>query len=194
MSEVRPTSGDLRADTGRAAVPGSRPFFAAAGVAALLGFLYIHDASPAPKHYAAGVNEPSLRPGGTPRTGGLLVLAGSLHDHSTDSDGNATSDDVVAWEYAHRQELGIDFAGLSEHADFLPFAYLAPQDGNAWEHQASLEARYAKRGFAFVRAFEYTSDQENHLGVIGSSGFITGSTKSDTSMRPFYDWLLRAMA
>ena len=85
--------------------------------------------------------------------------------------------------------MGIDFAGLSEHSDFLPFAYQAPQDGNAWQHQASLEDRYARGGFAFIRSFEYTSDQENHLGVIGSSEFISGIHENDTSMKPFYQWL-----
>jgi hypothetical protein len=141
--------------------------------------------------FIALADAPSLRPDGLPAVDGMLVLAGSFHDHSRDSDGNATADDVVAWEHAHRRELGIDFAGLSEHGDFLPFSYQAPQYGNVWDHQALLEKRYAGGDFAFIRAFEYTSDQENHLGVIGSRGYLSGIHERTVTMAPFYKWISR---
>jgi hypothetical protein len=192
VNEVRPITDILRTGPNRSVAPRSRSLFAAGTVLALLSLLYLHDAAPAGPRFKAAAGAPSLRPGGTPHSGGLLVLSGSLHDHSTDSDGSAASNDVVAWEYAHRQELGIDYAALSDHADFLPFAYQAPQDGNAWYHQEQLAHRYAGSGFAFLRAFEYTSDQENHLGVIGSSDFISGIHEADTSMKPFYAWLAQS--
>jgi hypothetical protein len=141
--------------------------------------------------FVAYADAPTLRPDGVPKVDDMLVLAGSFHDHSRDSDGNATSEDVVSWEHAHRRELGIDFAGLSDHADFLPFSYQSPQYGNVWDHQARLEKQYGDGDFAFVRAFEYTSDQENHLGVIGSRGFIAGIHERTVTMGPFYKWLAR---
>ena len=63
---------------------------------------------------------PSLRPGGPPRSGPWRVLAGSLHDHSTDSDGDSAAEVIAQWLAAHRDELGIDYATLSDHSDFFP--------------------------------------------------------------------------
>ena len=135
---------------------------------------------------------PSLRPDGTPASGDMLVLAGSLHDHSTDSDGHSSAEAVARWEFIHRNELGIDFGALTDHADFFPFAYQAPEDGNVWLHQARLSSRYSVGGFSFLRGFEYTSDQENHLGVIGSHDYLPGVRRNVTSMTPFYAWLARS--
>jgi hypothetical protein len=131
----------------------------------------------------------SLRPGGTPTSGGLLLLSGSFHDHSTDSDGDSSSKTIVAWEFRHRYELGLDFAGLSDHADFWPFAYRVPFGGSAWRRQAKLAKQYARDGFSFVRSFEYTSDQENHVSVIGSPMYLGGMHRGDLTMTPLYHWL-----
>lgn len=119
----------------------------------------------------------------------MLVLAGSVHDHSTDSDGDASADAIAAWEFAHRAELGIDFGALSDHADFLPFSYHDPFGGNVWKRQAVIDRRFTRDGFSFLRGFEYTSDQENHVGVIGSSEFLGGSRANSVSMAPLYRWI-----
>ena len=134
-------------------------------------------------------DSPSLRPAGTPKSGGLLVLSGSLHDHSTDSDGNATSEAVAAWEFAHRDELGIDFGTLTDHSDYFPFSYHDPFGGNVWRKQERLTERYSHDGFSFMRGFEYTSDQENHVGVIGSSDYLAGTRESDVTMAALYHWI-----
>lgn len=135
-------------------------------------------------------NVPSLRPAGLPTSGGLYVLSGSLHDHSSDSDGDASSRAVAAWEFAHRVELGIDFGALTEHADFLPFAYRAPFGGNVWNKQARIDAQYSRDGFSFLRGFEYTSDQENHVNIIGSSDFLGGRRNDDLTLAALHDWLV----
>jgi hypothetical protein len=131
----------------------------------------------------------SLRTGGTPTSGGLLVLAGSLHDHSTDSDGDAPAADVAAWEFANRDRLGIDFGSLTEHSDYLPFSYHNPFGGNVWRRQALLSQHFSRDGFSFLRGFEYTSDQENHVGVIGSTDFLGGSHANDVTMDVLYRWI-----
>ncbi len=130
----------------------------------------------------------TLRPEGTPISGGLFVLAGSLHDHSSDSDGDVSSAAVAAWEFAHRDELGIDFGALTDHADYFPFAYRAPFGGNVWRKQAKLDARFSRDGFPFLRGFEYTSDQENHVGVIGSSDYLPGARSRDLNLLALYRW------
>jgi len=144
---------------------------------------------------------PSLRPGGTPHDGPYLVLAGSLHDHSYDSDGHARGEDIAAWLAAHRHELGVDFGSLTDHSDLFPFGGNSlTTDGNAnqtpdivWPHQAALDARYpgGSTGFTMLRGFEYTSDQENHLNVIGSQNWTApiGSHAGDLTMSFFYKWL-----
>jgi hypothetical protein len=48
------------------------------------------------------------------------VLAGSLHDHSVDSDGDTLAEDVARWVAGHREEVGLDFATLTDHSDFFP--------------------------------------------------------------------------
>jgi hypothetical protein len=138
---------------------------------------------------ATATHGPSLRPQGTPRVAGMFVLSGSLHDHSTDSDGHATPDAVVSWEYAHRRELGLDFATLSDHSDFFPFAYQHPEEGNLWIHQALVGERFTRDGFSVVRGFEYTSDQENHVSVLGSTNYLNGRHQDELSMATFYRWL-----
>ncbi len=145
--------------------------------------------SPSPAPTPSATPAATLRPGGTPSSGGLFVLSGSLHDHSTDSDGDASSRVVIAWEFNHRAELGLDYAGLSDHSDFWPFAYRVPFGGSAWKRQARMVQHYAGTGFAFVRSFEFTSDQENHVSVIGSADYLDGIHSSDLTMKPLYRWL-----
>ena len=152
---------------------------------------------------------PSLRPGGTPVDGQYYVLAGSLHDHSFDSDGHATAEDISAWEYAHRYELGLDFADFTEHSDTFPFGANSTatltgscscltvnnsQTANlVWPHQAQVDSLYTGGvgGFTLMRGFEFTDDQENHLNVIGSQNWVQPGVINEgvPSMLPFYTWI-----
>jgi hypothetical protein len=136
-----------------------------------------------------GAQAPTLRDGAAPVVGGMQIVAGSLHDHSTDSDGGASAGAIFRFEYVHRHELGLDFASLSDHADFLPFSYEEPLHGNVWERQLRLVHRYSQRDFSILRNFEITSDQENHFGVIGAAHPMPGLRQADLSMEPIYHWL-----
>lgn len=141
---------------------------------------------------AAAATLPTLRASGAPRVGRWRVLAGSLHDHTIDSDGDAASDVVATWLHAHRSELGIDFATLSDHSDFFPGSPLvdgAPLD--PWNRQADLVRRFSGPDFSLVRGFEWTNDQQNHLNVLMSSNWTSRFTTGDVSlgMRPFWEWL-----
>ena len=148
----------------------------------------------------ANAAPPSLRPAGTPVDGPYFVLAGSMHDHSFDSDGHARGEDILSWEAAHRYELGIDFASLTDHSDFFPIGgnslateqSLATTPDFVWPHQATLLGQYAgQNGFTMLRGFEYTSDQENHLNVIGSQNWAqpVANHAGDLTMAFFYNWL-----
>ncbi|GAC1407369.1 MAG: hypothetical protein NVSMB64_14200 [Candidatus Velthaea sp.] len=137
---------------------------------------------------------PSLRPR-LPVDRAFLVLSGNLHDHSTDSDGNTPDNLVVAWHASHRSELGTDFETLSEHSDVFPLAAGSPGSLFLWPHQGALMQQYSRGGFSFLRAFEYTDDQENHLNVIGSQNWLSAvETKFGVTpfMPPFYKWLATA--
>ncbi len=65
-----------------------------------------------------------------------------------------------------------------------------------WPHQAQVDALYTggPGGLTLLRGFEYTSDQENHLNVIGSQNWLApvASHFGDLTMAPFYLWLSTA--
>ena len=125
-----------------------------------------------------------LRPFPAPVVGGLSLLAGSLHDHTTDSDGDAGSDVVAAYVRAHAAELGLDFLSLTEHSDLFPGS---PGGADPWARSAAVCDHYSGDGFTFLRGFEWTNDQQNHLNVLGSAGW----TRRDEAftMTPFWRWL-----
>ncbi|HWH27652.1 MAG TPA: hypothetical protein VNU26_01605 [Mycobacteriales bacterium] len=130
---------------------------------------------------------PTLRPFAAPRIGGRRVLAGSLHDHSTDSDGDAPSDVVAAYVRAHAGELGLDFLSLTEHSDVFP---ASSAGADPWSRSAAVCAAHTGDGFAFLRGFEWTNDQQNHLNVIGSAGWVRRDEAF--TMAPFWRWLATA--
>jgi hypothetical protein len=134
---------------------------------------------------------PSLRPGGPPVVDGLRVLSGSLHDHTTDSDGDSASPDVVRWWFDHRAEIGIDVATLSDHSDAFPLALGSPSTPDPWARQAEVVAEYTHDGFTVLRGFELTNDQENHLNVIGSENWTARSQVGEATLRMdlFWTWL-----
>ena len=160
--------------------------WAAVLTALFLTYLF---AAPALLSRARASDAATLRPDGVAVSGGYYVLSGSLHDHSSDSDGDTSSKAVASWLYSHRGQLGIDFATLSEHADFLPFAYLAPFGGNVWKKQARIDRAFTRGGFSMLRGFEYTSDQEDHMNVVGSDDYLARRGEHDLTMAALYHWL-----
>lgn len=143
-----------------------------------------------PASAGAAVAPPSLRPGGPAAVGGLMVLAGSLHDHSTLSDGHRDPAVIADWMQRHHAELGVDFADLTEHSDTFPVTYQAPSL-NPWVRLAEVAAAHTAPGFAFLRGFEWTNDQENHINVIGSANWTARveTGEATLSMLPFWQWL-----
>ncbi|MDQ1705583.1 MAG: hypothetical protein QOF18_1949 [Frankiaceae bacterium] len=143
-----------------------------------------------PAGRVAAADLPSLRPLGAPRVGPWLALAGSLHDHSTDSDGDSSSEAVTTWLHAHRQELGIDFMTLSDHSDFFPASYNVGVMPDPWSRQGALMQQYTGADFSLLRGFEWTNDQQNHLNVVLSQQWTTRFITGDAwlSMRPFWEW------
>ncbi len=127
---------------------------------------------------------PRLRAGGPADVDGLLVLAGSLHDHSTDSDGDAPSAQVADFVSSRREELGLDFLSLTEHSDFFP-ASLAGAD--PWGRSRSVTDAHSGDGFTMLRGFEWTNDQQDHLNVIESSNWVRRG--EEVVMTPFWSWL-----
>jgi hypothetical protein len=146
---------------------------------------------------------PSLRPAGPPRVGGYNVLAGSLHDHTTDSDGDSTSEVVAKFLHDYRVDLGLDYCALTDHSDAFPVAYQREADTaqagspavvpvpELWHRQAALAQQYQSPEFSLLRGFEWTNDQENHLNVLLSQNWTSRLVTGDGSMRmdPFWTWL-----
>ncbi len=146
---------------------------------------------------------PSLRPGGPPRVGPYRVLAGSLHDHTTDSDGDSSSEAVVRFLHDYREDLGLDYCSVTDHSDVFPVAYQRAVDAGTagdpavvpipdlWHRQGALAARYASDEFSLLRGFEWTDDQQNHLNVLLSQNWTSRAVTGDGWLRmdPFWTWL-----
>jgi hypothetical protein len=153
------------------------------------------------------------------------MLAGSLHDHSLGSDGDSRDTQIVEWLASSREQLGIDYAALTDHSDFFPLSAgvveapvnelgLPPSvppatpcsgDGcvgyvqdtadpvfltDLWRRLGDLSVKYSGRDFGFVRGFEWTNDQQNHLNVLLSSNWTSRAVTGDAamSMKPFWAW------
>jgi hypothetical protein len=148
-------------------------------------------------------SRPSLRPGGPPRIGPYRVLAGSLHDHTTDSDGDSACERVIDFLASFRDDLGLDFCTLSDHSDFFPVPYQRIAGGapsldpsaipvpDLWHRQGALATQHRSEDFSLLRGFEWTNDQENHLNVLLSQNWTSRFVSGDDSlhMQPFWTWL-----
>lgn len=146
---------------------------------------------------------PSLRPGGPPRVGPYRVLAGSLHDHTTDSDGDTKSEVVAKWLADYREDLGLDYASTTDHSDFFPVAYQRTADAvttqdpgslplqDIWHRQGAIAQTYRSTDFSVLRGFEWTNDQQNHLNVLLSQNWTDRFVAGEDTLRmePFWQWL-----
>jgi hypothetical protein len=131
------------------------------------------------------------------------VLAGSLHDHSTDSDGDSESEIVADFLAKYREDLGLDYASLTDHSDGFVVAYQRELDAakaqdpavipvpDLWHRQGALMAKYRSEEFSVLRGFEWTNDQQNHLNVLLSENWTSRAVTGDASLRmePFWTWL-----
>lgn len=117
----------------------------------------------------------------------MRVLAGSLHDHTTDSDGDAPSEVVAAYVRAHAAELGLDYLSLTEHSDLFPYS---PGGVDPWARSLEVCDSHSTEDLALLRGFEWTNDQQNHLNVLGSAGWVRRDEAF--TMAPFWTWLAAA--
>jgi hypothetical protein len=146
---------------------------------------------------------PSLRPRGPAEIGPWRALAGSLHDHTTDSDGDTKSEVVARFLADHRVDLGLDYVSTTDHSDFFPVPYQRIADaasaGDAaalpvddiWHRQGAIMQTYRSREFSFLRGFEWTNDQQNHLNVLLSQNWTDRFVAGELTLRmdAFWQWL-----
>jgi hypothetical protein len=114
------------------------------------------------------------------------VFYGYLHAHTTvslDAQGPASGDPFAA--YAHARDVaGLDFLGLSDHAEFIatwPWR-------NEWKMLGEAADLYNDDGhFVALRGFEYSNPFYGHINVFGTEAFV--STWTALTLPRFYDWL-----
>jgi hypothetical protein len=116
------------------------------------------------------------------------VYYGYLHAHSSlslDALLLGSPGPFAAYDYA-RNVAGLDFLGLSDHAEFIS---LWPWF-DAWKVLQAAADAYNKDGtFVALRGFEYTNPIYGHLNVFDTPDFV--ATWSALTLRQFYTWLSR---
>jgi hypothetical protein len=133
-----------------------------------------------------------------------LELVGSVHEHSSYSDGWPGTTPTTYFESAKR--YGLDFLGSGEHSDnadvpvtasdgclgpALP-SCIAPGTDHFSKWDATLDRAHAATTGAFTgfRGFEWTSDRFGHINVYFSRN--DANAKADggyATMETFYRWL-----
>lgn len=107
---------------------------------------------------------------------------GYFHDHSGLSL-DAVGDPFEAYRMA-RDEAGLDFYSLTDHAEFL---ILWPWD-NKWRTlRAAAEEAYEPGVFAALWGFEWSNPVLGHVNVMNSRGFV--SAVDHFWLGGFYRWL-----
>src|SRR4051812_22359814 len=131
---------------------------------------------------------------------------GSLHEHSSYSDGYPTS--TPATFYANGKRHRLDFMGGSDHSDTLGLPINVSDDCannpaqqdcvladrtdsfRKWDATAEQAAAATTPTFTAFRGFEWTSDRFGHINVYFSSEY--SNAKADggyAAMQSFYSWL-----
>src|SRR3954447_4955449 len=133
-------------------------------------------------------------------------FVGSLHEHSSYSDGYPTS--RPATFYANGKKHGLDFMGGSDHSDTfeLPIntsddcandpaqADCALADGTdslrKWDATGDQAAEATTSTFTAFRGFEWTSDRFGHINVYFSDNYRNAKVDGGyAAMQSFYTWL-----
>lgn len=110
--------------------------------------------------------------------GGFNVYFGTLHNHSSASDGKGTPNE--AYSYASN-ESDMDFFGLADHAFLV--------DSVEWEETKKMANKYNKDGvFTAFHGFEY-SNWYMHAAVINSEEYCTCKQPATAEFTGFLDWV-----
>src|SRR4051795_3938284 len=131
---------------------------------------------------------------------------GSLHEHSSYSDGYPTSPPAAF--YANGKKHGLDFMGGSDHSDTLGLPInvsddcasdpaqqdCALADGTnsfrKWDATAEQAAAATTPSFTAFRGFEWTSDRFGHINVYFWSQYSNAKVDGGyAAMQTFYSWL-----
>lgn len=109
--------------------------------------------------------------------GGYNVYFGTLHNHSSASDGLGTPHE--AYYYAYRYS-DMDFFSLADHAQWV--------DPSEWEAMKLAADKFNKAGeFATFCGFEWSG--EGHVAVINSEGYCSRRAKPTDSFSGLLDWM-----
>lgn len=150
--------------------------------------------------------------------GGFTPYVGSMHEHSSYSDGYVPT--TPATYYASGREQGLDFMGGSDHSDFLgvplstsqycvpdpnhptdrdPAAQVqdtaqCPETGpdglTKWQATKDQARAASTKDFGAFQGFEWSSDVYGHINVYFSQNFANAKTTEPTT-GALYDWLSR---
>ena len=111
--------------------------------------------------------------------GGYNVYYGTIHNHTSISDGTGTVDQ--AYNYA-KNVAHLDFFGLSDHDSFF--------DSTKWTATKTVADSYNAAGiFTTFRGFEWTSSNAyGHVTVVNSDNYCTTQSPTNT-FTTLCDWL-----
>ncbi|MCX7983096.1 MAG: CehA/McbA family metallohydrolase [Syntrophales bacterium] len=104
---------------------------------------------------------------------------GSLHNHSTHSDGMSAPDD--AFNYA-RKKGQLHFFALTDHANMI--------SPHKWSVVKELAKRHSQNGlFVALHGFEWSHPRYGHVVVIGTEDYCTESEARMNEFKGFLSWL-----
>ncbi len=110
--------------------------------------------------------------------GGFNVYFGTLHNHSSVSDGMGTPRE--AYYYASRFG-GMDFFGLADHAFLI--------DSLEWEETGKMADKFNEDGvFTAFRGFEWSHEYQ-HVAVINSEDYTTCQKVPEDTFTGFLNWV-----
>ena len=112
-----------------------------------------------------------------PMVGGMRILFGDLHSHTSYSDGTGTPADAFATARAN----GLDFFAVTDHSSSLTAAEW--QDMRTQATNATVDGE-----FVGLRGFEFTHP-EGHINVFATDTYVTETDDRYNTLPKFYDWL-----
>lgn len=141
-----------------------------------LNDVFVYD-SPTPGDIVTMPTPPPTPPP-APDFGGLFAFWGTLHAHTTYSDGSGPPD----FAYATARANGLHFLTLSDHSHW----YTSEEWGKTLD---AARAATIPGTFIAMRAFEWTSREQGHINVFESDEYLSRETPAGDSLAEFYQWL-----
>lgn len=114
-----------------------------------------------------------------PNIGGFNVYYGDLHNHCNFSEGSGTVDE--AFRHAHKI-AGLDFFGLSDHAELL--------SDDEWKTMKRKANYYnIENEFVTLWGFEWSSVIYGHVNIMGSDNFCSSLNLSTFTFTNLLKWI-----